>query len=82
VYVNPSDHFGFVFGLYVRPEHRRRGYARDLMRAVAEALRQDGKRYVVLSVDTPNAAARSLYEHLGFTDAARVLRIDVQSLLG
>ena len=65
VYVNlASESFGFVFGLYVRPEARRRGIARALMRAVAEALRDEGREYVVLSVDTPNDAARALYEGL------------------
>jgi ribosomal protein S18 acetylase RimI-like enzyme len=82
VYVNPSEHFGFVFGLYVRPEYRGRGHARGLMRAVAEALRHDGKSYIVLTVDTPNAAARALYDRLGFVDAARTLRLDVDDLLG
>ena len=82
VYVNPSDHFGFVFGLYVRPERRGRGTARDLMRAVAVELQRAGKRYVVLSVDTPNSAARALYDGLGFTEAARTLRAETQTLLG
>jgi ribosomal protein S18 acetylase RimI-like enzyme len=77
----PSDDYGFVFGLYVRPAARRRGLARLLMRTVAEALRDEGRRYIVLSVDTPNTAARSLYDDLGFTDAARTLRADVERLL-
>ena len=77
----PSEHYGFVFGLYVRPSARRHGLARDLMRAVAEALRDEGRQYVVLSVDTPNDAARALYEQLGFVDMARTLRADVDQLL-
>jgi ribosomal protein S18 acetylase RimI-like enzyme len=77
----PSDHYGFVFGLYVRPAARRAGIARRLMNAVAEALHGEGKRYIVLSVDTPNAAARALYDNLGFIDAARTLRIDIEELL-
>jgi ribosomal protein S18 acetylase RimI-like enzyme len=82
VYANiSSPHFGFVFGLYTRPSTRRRGVARALMRAIAAAIREQGRRYVVLSVDTPNEAGRALYERLGFADAARLLRIDVESLL-
>ena len=77
----PSEHYGFVFGLYVRPAARRHGLAQGLMRAVAEALRDEGRRYVVLSVETPNEAARSLYEQLGFVDVARTLRTDVDQLL-
>jgi ribosomal protein S18 acetylase RimI-like enzyme len=82
VYANTgNDGFGFVFGLYVRPEMRRRGCARLLMRSVAEQLQNAGKGYIVLSVDTPNTAGRSFYEGLGFTDAARTLRVEVNSLL-
>ncbi len=78
----PTDHFGFVFGLYVRPTVRRAGLARRLMNTVAEELRGQGRRYIVLSVDTPNAAARALYDDLGFVDAARTLRVDIEELLG
>ena len=77
----PSEHYGFVFGLYVRPAARRHGLAQNLMRAVTETIRDEGRRYVVLSVDTPNDAARSLYEQLGFIDVARTLRADVDELL-
>jgi ribosomal-protein-alanine N-acetyltransferase len=82
VYANTaSQHFGYVFGLYIRPDARRRGIARALMRAIADILRQEGRRYVVLSVDTPNDGARALYERLGFEDAARMLRADIDQLL-
>jgi len=82
VYANiRSGDFGFVFGLYVRPDRRRQGVARALMRAVAEKIAAEGKDYVVLSVDTPNEAARTLYDRLGFVDAARTLRTEVSALL-
>jgi ribosomal protein S18 acetylase RimI-like enzyme len=82
VYANVSSpHFGFVFGLYTRPAARRRGIARALMREIAAVLRDDGRGHIVLSVDTPNDGARAFYERLGFTDAARTLRADVDSLL-
>jgi ribosomal protein S18 acetylase RimI-like enzyme len=44
-------------------------------------LQDAGKDYIVLSVDTPNTAGRALYEDLGFTDAARTLRAEVNRLL-
>jgi ribosomal protein S18 acetylase RimI-like enzyme len=77
----PSDHFGYVFGLYVRPESRRQGLATRLMREAAAWLRREGRRHIVLNVDTPNRAGRSLYERLGFVDAARMLRAEVDDLL-
>ena len=75
-----TSEYGFVFGVYVRPDARRRGIARTLMRAIATELRNRGRAYVVLSVDTPNAGARALYERLGFVDAARILRARVDQL--
>jgi ribosomal protein S18 acetylase RimI-like enzyme len=83
VYANVSSpHFGYVFGLYTQPSARRQGVARALMRSVAAVLRDQGRRYVVLSVDTPNETARAFYEQLGFVDAARTLRAEVADLLG
>jgi ribosomal protein S18 acetylase RimI-like enzyme len=82
VYANVSSrHFGYVFGLYTRPAARRRGIARALMRSIAAVLRDQGRGYIVLSVDTPNEGARAFYNRLGFVDAARTLRTDVEDLL-
>jgi ribosomal protein S18 acetylase RimI-like enzyme len=82
VYANLANpHFGFVFGLYTTPTARRRGVARALMREIAAVLRDEGRQHVLLSVDTPNEGARAFYERLGFADAARMLRVDVDDLL-
>jgi ribosomal protein S18 acetylase RimI-like enzyme len=51
------------------------------MREIAAILRDEGRAYVLLSVDTPNEGARVFYERLGFADAARMLRADVDDLL-
>jgi len=78
VYVNTSStDFGYVFGLYVVPEARRRGIAERLMRETARLLAEQGCSHIVLSVDTPNDQARAFYTHLGFEDAARTLRAGV-----
>jgi ribosomal protein S18 acetylase RimI-like enzyme len=83
VYANlSSPHFGYVFGVYTRPEARGRGVGRELMRAIAGVLRDQGRPWVVLSVDTPNQGARAFYEKLGFEDASRMLRTSVDRLLG
>jgi [ribosomal protein S18]-alanine N-acetyltransferase len=81
VYANLSTpHFGYVFGVYTVPAARGRGVGRALMRAIAEHLHEEGREYVVLSVDTPNDGARAFYERLGFEDAARLLRVRVDRL--
>jgi ribosomal protein S18 acetylase RimI-like enzyme len=76
-----SSHFGYVFGVYTRPEARGRGVGRELMRAIARVLRDGGREWVVLSVDTPNEGARAFYARLGFEDASRMLRTSVDHLL-
>ena len=83
VYANTSvsDDFGFVFGLYVRPDMRRRGCARLLMRSVAEPAAGRWEGLHRPERGSPNAAGRTLYEDLGFTDAARTLRVEVKRLL-
>ena len=73
--------FGFVFGVYVAPEARRRGVGEALMRAAARVLRDDRRQYLVLGVDMPNAGARALYEKLGFVEQALTLRANVDELL-
>lgn len=77
----PGTDHGFVFGLYVVPSLRRQGVARALTAAVAEELQRQGRRFVVLSVDTPNTPARAMYDAMGFVDQARILRAEVADLL-
>ena len=68
---------GFVSDLYVRPEARRQGVARRLMRAVTEALREAGATHVTLFVDADNADARAVYRRWGFRE--RVLQLVVET---
>jgi len=77
-----TAHFGYVFGVYTVPSARGRGVGRALMEAIAAQLREQGREYVVLSVDTPNEGAREFYARLGFEDASRMLRARVDRLLG
>jgi ribosomal-protein-alanine N-acetyltransferase len=53
-----------VMTLATHPDHRRRGYARRLIRAGIEAC--PGASYVYLEVRQSNQSARRLYESLGF----------------
>jgi ribosomal-protein-alanine N-acetyltransferase len=53
----------------VRPERRRKGYARSLIRAVIAAFPE--ARYVHLEVRPSNGPARTLYEALGFVITGR-----------
>jgi len=55
-----------VNNVAVHPDCRRRGVAEAIFREVLGTLRAEGAKFVSLEVRTSNAAARRLYEKLGF----------------
>jgi ribosomal protein S18 acetylase RimI-like enzyme len=71
---------GHVDDLYVRPAHRRRGVAAELLRYLAHAFRERGVEHVALDIDVGNEPARRLYEKLGFTRYADRFAADVGAL--
>ena len=73
---NLSGHIGLklisgeahVVTLAVRPERRRRGFARALIEAALGDPVSAGARYLHLEVRSSNVAARVLYRSLGFDE--------------
>jgi ribosomal protein S18 acetylase RimI-like enzyme len=60
-------HKAFIWGMYVAPEHRRKGVGRSLLaQAVQHASQSLGVRVLNLSVNTQNKAAVALYKAMGF----------------
>lgn len=55
-----------LISMWVDPQARGRGVARDLIRAVAEWTEARGSERVVLFVQEANEPARQLYERAGF----------------
>lgn len=53
--------------MYVRPEMRRKGVARQLMLTLEQTARDGGFREIWLETGLPQAAAIQLYERLGYT---------------
>ncbi|MGH7568243.1 MAG: ribosomal protein S18-alanine N-acetyltransferase [Gemmatimonadales bacterium] len=62
---------GEILNLGVAARARRQGVGRALVRAAIAALGTAGARAVYLEVRESNAAARRLYEGLGFSEVAR-----------
>ncbi|WP_062210707.1 GNAT family N-acetyltransferase [Demequina oxidasica] len=52
--------------LFVRPDHRRRGYSRVMMGALEAAARKSGATSIALETGTEQPAAIALYEALGY----------------
>jgi ribosomal protein S18 acetylase RimI-like enzyme len=75
-YEGPA-HLGVI---YVRPEQRGRGIARELLRGFADAIAEAGAEHLTLDVDTTNEAARALWRRLGFVEYARRLATPLPAL--
>jgi ribosomal protein S18 acetylase RimI-like enzyme len=71
---------GDLTELYVRPNARRRGIARELVRAVVAGLTERGAAFVTGGVEPANAAARSFYENAGFRPTELRLVAEVETL--
>jgi len=73
-------HVAFIWGVYVIPEHRRTGLARQLVtEAIARARAWKDLECLWLDVTTVNTGARALYASLGFRAIAvkpRALKVD------
>ncbi len=65
---------GEILNLGVAAAHRRQGIGRALVERVLQTLAQRGVGTVYLEVRASNAAARQLYESLGFGEVARRAR--------
>jgi RimJ/RimL family protein N-acetyltransferase len=61
-----NRHKANVFGMYVAPEHGRRGIGAALLRRVIETAQLQGIEQLVLTVTDTNVPARTLYERSGF----------------
>ena len=72
--LSQGDGVAGIYGLGVREPWRGRGYGRLLTTIVTRAGLAIGNRLVWLSVDDENAAARHVYDGLGFREAFRWAR--------
>jgi hypothetical protein len=54
--------------IYVVPERRRQGIARELLAEMAARSRAEGGDHVTLDVDTTNEAGRAFWQRLGFRE--------------
>ncbi len=61
-----TESVAVIGNIYTHPDHRGRGYAKAITRAVTAQLQEDGIDLIALNVDQRNHTAVSLYENLGF----------------
>lgn len=71
--------YGWVWSVYVHPQHRSQGHAERAVRLVeAEALDRFGITEVRLNVFAANRGAIRLYERLGYAVTSQVMRRTVR----
>ncbi len=73
---------GYLSDIYVRPRARRRGTAKLLLAAVAQALRVLGADHLTLHVDWENSVARTVYDRLGLEARSLQLVAGLEELAG
>jgi ribosomal protein S18 acetylase RimI-like enzyme len=66
--------------IYVRPQVRRMGVAKELLAAVTTEMRNRGAEMLTLGVDLQNTVARTVYRRLGFQEDSLRLVIDLEHL--
>lgn len=71
VLVGHDGHRGWVYYVSVDPDHRLKGYGRDIMRAAEDWLRLRGIKKLQLMVRPDNAKVHAFYEQLGYYDQQR-----------
>lgn len=72
--------YGFLSDLYVRPQARREGIAKELIGAVVEALGARGAEVLGLEVNVDSAVARAVYGRLGFHERSLNLVAELPAL--
>jgi len=58
---NEGSRTAFIAELFTHPDHRRQGFAEDLLSHATAALHGMGHRTLAVTVDSDNAAAIALY---------------------
>jgi ribosomal protein S18 acetylase RimI-like enzyme len=74
--------FAHVTDMYVRPDARRAGVAKELLAAVVEAARERDLPHVSLDVSLHNTTARTVYDRLGFRPISQWMVTDTDVLAG
>ncbi len=63
----PLGREGYLYDIYIHPEHRRAGHGRAALAAIEAALAHAGCRMLWLNVFAANTAAQRFYEACGYS---------------
>src|SRR4051812_1016326 len=69
--------YGFLHDLWVEPEYRNEGVARQMVMLAVEKFKQIGVEQVRLDTATPNEAARKLFASCGFRPSVTEMLLEI-----
>lgn len=61
-----NDNIGFIYSIYVKDDHRKKGYGTLLMNQALSFLKSKKTTKILLNVGSDNESAISLYKKIGF----------------
>ena len=70
--------YGFLHDLWVEPEYRHEGVARQMVMLALEKFKEMGVEQVRLDTAAKNEAARRLFEACGFAESVREMLIELK----
>jgi ribosomal protein S18 acetylase RimI-like enzyme len=70
--------FGFIHDLWVEPDYRNEGIARQLVMLAIERFRQIGVNQIRLETAEANDVARTLFERCGFRVTTREMMLEMK----
>ena len=71
--IDESDREYWIYRLMIDKKYQRKGYGREAMHLIIDRIRADqDHRVIYISFEPENAAAKALYESLGFVPDGRV----------
>jgi putative acetyltransferase len=71
----------FVSRVWVDPASRGQGIGHELLRRVGNEALARGSTHLVLDVDSGNRQAIAFFEHVGFEEGAKILRVGIERFL-
>ena len=72
------DEFGFVHDLWVEPDYRNEGIARQMTMLLIERFREIGVKQIRCDTAAPNDAARKLFTSCGFRASVTEMLLELE----
>ena len=71
------DQFGFIHDVWVEPDYRHEGVARQMTMLAIERFREIGVKQIRLDTSAKNDAARALFASCGFRESTREMLMEL-----